>query len=66
MRRVERQFVSIAVVILLVVGGVLTITTILLYRVHDIVHQVEIYFGCLQVREAYTQQTNQTGFDNQG
>lgn len=50
MRRVERQFLSMAVVMLFVVGLVLSINTVTLYRVETFVHEAEVYFNCLQVR----------------
>lgn len=48
MRRVERQFLSMAVVILLVVGMGLSINTVALYRVRNFVHDAEVYFNCLK------------------
>lgn len=48
MRRVERQFLSMAVVMLFVVGLVLSINTVTLYRVENFVHEAEVYFNCLQ------------------
>ena len=50
MRRVERQFLSMAVVILLVVGVGLSINTMTLYRVREFVHDAEVFFNCLKVR----------------
>ena len=50
MRRVERQFMSMAILILLIAGVVLSIQTIIMYRVRNNVHQAEMYFQCLQVR----------------
>lgn len=51
MRRVERQFLSMAVVILLVVGVVMSINTVTMYRVRNFVHDAEVYFNCLKVRQ---------------
>lgn len=51
MRRVERQFLSMAVIILLVVGVGLSINTVTLYRVKNFVHDAEVYFNCLKVRQ---------------
>ncbi|CAH3146560.1 unnamed protein product, partial [Porites evermanni] len=48
MRRVERQFISMAVVMLLLVGIVLTINTVILYCVGGFIHDSEVYFLCLQ------------------
>jgi len=48
MRRVERQFLSMAVIILLVVGVGLSINTVTLYRVKNFVHDAEVYFNCLK------------------
>ena len=50
LRRVERQFMSMAVVILFVVGLVLLINTVTIYQIGDFVHEAEVYFTCLQVR----------------
>ena len=41
---------SMAVVILLVVGVGLSINTVALYRVRNFVHDAEVYFNCLKVR----------------
>ena len=49
MRRVERQFISMAVVMLLLVGIVLTINTVIIYCVRGFIHDSEVYFICLQV-----------------
>ena len=51
MRRVERQFLSMAVVIMVVMGVVMSVNTVTLYRVKDFVHDAEVYFDCLQVRQ---------------
>lgn len=50
MRRVERQFLSMAFVMLFVVGVVMTINTVTMYGLRDFVHDAEVYFKCLQVR----------------
>ena len=50
MRRIERQFLSMAVVMLLLVGVVLSINTVIIYRVRNFIHETEVYFHCLQVR----------------
>lgn len=50
MRRVERQFLSMAVVMLLLVGVALSINTVIIYRVRKFTHDSEVYFHCLQVR----------------
>ncbi|KAJ7391807.1 hypothetical protein OS493_016095 [Desmophyllum pertusum] len=49
MRRIERQFLSMAVAMLLVVGVVLIINTVTIYCIRDFVHDAEVYFKCLQV-----------------
>lgn len=49
MRRVERQFLSMAVLILLVVGVGLSINTMTLYDVREFVHDAEVFFNCLKV-----------------
>ena len=41
---------SMAVVILFVVGLVLLINTVTIYQIGDFVHEAEVYFNCLQVR----------------
>lgn len=51
MRRVERQFLSMAVVMLLVVGVVMSINTVTMYRVRSFTHDAEVYFNCLKVRQ---------------
>ena len=51
MRRVERQFLSMAIIILLVVGFGLSTNTVTLYRVRNFVHDAEVYFDCLKVRQ---------------
>ena len=50
MRRVERQFLSMAVVMLLLVGAVLVVNTVIIYTVNIFYHEAEVYFHCLQVR----------------
>lgn len=50
MRRVERQFLSMAVVMLLLVGAVLAVNTVIIYTVNIFYHDAEVYFHCLQVR----------------
>ena len=50
MRRVERQFLSMAIAMLFVVGLTLTINTVTMYDVGNVVHEAEVYFNCLQVR----------------
>ena len=50
MRRVERQFLSMAVVMLLLVGVVLAANTVIIYSITSFYHNVEMYFHCLQVR----------------
>ena len=50
MRRVERQFLSMAVVMLLLVGVVLVVNTVIIYTVNMFYHEAEVYFHCLQVR----------------
>lgn len=49
MRRVERQFLSMAVVITVVVGVVMSVNTVTLYRVRGFIHDAEVYFDCLLV-----------------
>lgn len=49
MRRVERQFLSMAVVITVVMGVVMSVNTVTLYRVRGFVHDAEVYFDCLLV-----------------
>ena len=53
MRRIERQFLSMAVVMLMLVGVVLSINTVTIYRVRYFVHGAEVYFHCLQVSGTY-------------
>ena len=53
MRRVERQFISMAVVMLLLVGIVLIINTVIIYCVRGFIHDSEVYFLCLQVRSLH-------------
>lgn len=48
MRRVERQFLSMAVVMLLLVGVVLAANTVIIYSITSFYHNVEMYFHCLQ------------------
>jgi len=48
LRRIERQFLSMAVVMLMLVGVVLTVNTTMIYRVRQFVHDAEVYFYCLQ------------------
>lgn len=50
MRRVERQFLSMAVVITVVMGVVMSVNTVTLYRVRGFVHDAEVYFDCLLVK----------------
>ena len=66
MRRVERQFLSMAVVMLLVVGVVMSINTVTMYNVRDFVHLAEVYFNCLQVRQLlrFYKQLNQRNFES--
>ncbi|XP_044179446.1 uncharacterized protein LOC122960942 [Acropora millepora] len=48
MRRVERQFLSMAMVMLLLVGVVLVVNTVIIYTVNIFYHEAEVYFHCLQ------------------
>ncbi|XP_031566765.1 uncharacterized protein LOC116301788 [Actinia tenebrosa] len=48
MLRIERQFTSMKVMILLVVGVVLSITTTQEYRLEELVYMAKKYFDCLQ------------------
>ncbi|XP_068670316.1 uncharacterized protein [Montipora foliosa] len=48
MQRVERQFLSMAGVMLFVVGLVLSVNTVTLYNMDTFVHEAELYFDCLQ------------------
>lgn len=41
---------------LIMVGVVLSINTMMLYRVREFVHEAEVYFYCLQVRYIPLQQ----------
>ena len=50
MRRVERQFLSMAFLILFVVGLVLALDAVAMNRARDFIHQAIDYFDCLQVR----------------
>ena len=50
MRRVERQFLSMAVAMLFVVGLSLAINTVTMYDVGSVVYEAEVYFNCLKVR----------------
>ncbi|RMX47329.1 hypothetical protein pdam_00012599 [Pocillopora damicornis] len=49
MRRIERQFLSMAVVILVVAATVTSINTMTFYRTDKFVHGAEMYFHCLQL-----------------
>ena len=40
-----------AVLILIVVGFGLSVNTMTMYRVRNIVHDAEVYFNCLKVRK---------------
>ena len=51
MRRIERQFLSMAVVILVVAATVTSINTMTFYRTDKFVHGAEMYFHCLQVNK---------------
>lgn len=50
MRRVERQFLSMAGVMLFVLGLVLLVNTVTMYNMDNFVHEAEVYFDCLLVR----------------
>ena len=50
MRRVERQFLSMAFLILFVVGLVLALDAVAMNRARAFIHQAIDYFDCLQVR----------------
>ncbi|XP_067022503.1 uncharacterized protein [Acropora muricata] len=47
MRRVERQFLSMAGVMLFVLGLVLLVNTVTMYNMDNFVHEAEVYFDCL-------------------
>lgn len=49
MRRVERQFLSMAFLILFVVGLVLALDAVAMNRARDFIHQAIDYFDCLQI-----------------
>ncbi|KAK3726591.1 hypothetical protein QZH41_009767, partial [Actinostola sp. cb2023] len=48
MLRIERQFISMTVMILLVVGVMLTVTTTKGYQLERLVNMVQFYFACLK------------------
>ncbi|KAL9968372.1 hypothetical protein ACROYT_G026738 [Oculina patagonica] len=48
LKRIERQFLSMAVVMLMLVGVVMAINTMIIYRVREFVHEAEVYFYCLK------------------